>query len=53
VSRRADDARKYPNVLGVCLHALARGAEDEDAQAGARVLGETVLMIRSALTKKG
>lgn len=49
---RAETALKYPSVLGACLMAWSRGDEDVDAQAGAQVTAEVLLMIRGALTKR-
>lgn len=49
---RAVVAQQHPSVLGTCLMAWSRGADDIDAQAGAQVAAEVLLLIRGAFTKR-
>lgn len=45
------EARKHPGVLAACLLAmLGNDSPSADAQAGALVTAETMLMIRGAIT---
>jgi hypothetical protein len=49
--RRADDARRYPNVLAACLLAWAEGEEGIDRDAAAIVVAETILGVRAQVIK--
>ncbi len=48
---RVKTAERSVEALGDCLLAWSRGEEGVDAQAGAQVVAEAVLMIRGALKR--
>jgi len=52
VRARVKTAERSAEALGSCLLAWSRGDDDVEAQAGARVVAEVLLMIRGALTKR-
>lgn len=49
--RRAEDARRYSNVLAACLQAWADGETGIDRDAASIVVAETILGIRAQVIK--